>query len=165
MVTNEFYSEQYTANFAKTVAFLHRKGVETDLARDLSQDAWTRAWQFREQWRGDCTFKTWTFVIVNGVWRDYVRSPKRRESEELKDKAFAVERADDLALVWEAAKGITSMVGAISHADWRTVVEMRLRGMPFEEIAAALGTNDNTVKTWSHRGIAEMKKKAMAAGA
>ena len=79
MVTNEFYSEQYTSNFAKTVAFLHRKGIETDLARDLSQDAWTRAWQFREQWRGDCTFETWTFVIANRVWRDHVRSPKRQE--------------------------------------------------------------------------------------
>jgi len=37
--------------------------------------------------------------------------------------------------------------------DYRAVLKMRAQGLKYEEIAARLGTNENTVATWVSRGI------------
>ena len=48
-----------------------------DLAVDLSQNAWVKAWQRLEQFHGEASFPTWLTRIVTNVCLDELRRQKR----------------------------------------------------------------------------------------
>ena len=45
-------------------------------ARDLSQDAFIRCYQSLENFRGDCSFRTWLYRIVMNLSLNYLKSPR-----------------------------------------------------------------------------------------
>jgi RNA polymerase sigma-70 factor (ECF subfamily) len=45
-------------------------------ARDLAQDAFVRCYQALENFRGDCSFRTWLYRIVVNLSLNYLKSPR-----------------------------------------------------------------------------------------
>ena len=65
-----------------------------DLAIDLSQNAWIKAWQRLEQFHGDASFVTWLNRIITNLCLDELRRQKRLKTdliEEIQEDTGPVE--------------------------------------------------------------------------
>ena len=143
-----------------------------DMAEDISQETFVKAWRNLGRFRGECTFSTWLFRIAVNCAKDAVRSAARRPAASL---SFAGEEDEDGASEWDipVTSGDTvpedaverrELILAVRRAvealpeDQRQVVVMRdLHGLPYQEIADTLGIELGTVKSRLNRGRANLK--------
>lgn len=82
MVTETAFAESYSAGYKFVLRFLLRKGASPDLASDVCQSAWARAWEKREQFNGDAKFSSWVCAIA---WNLFLADKRRRVIEQLPD--------------------------------------------------------------------------------
>ena len=143
-----------------------------DMAEDVAQETFVKAWRNLGKFRGDCTFSTWLFRIAVNCAKDAVRSAARRPASSL---SFAGEEDEDGASEWDipVTSGDTvpedaverrELILAVRRAveslpeDHRQVVVLRdLHGLPYQEIADTLGIELGTVKSRLNRGRANLK--------
>lgn len=71
------FEAAYVAGSVKTIRFLVSKGCSLETAEDFSQQAWLKAWEKREQFRGDSNVVTWVGTIALNILRSEWRKPER----------------------------------------------------------------------------------------
>ena len=162
--------ERFVYNTACRI--LSSSAQPTDMAEDVAQETFVKAWRNLGKFRGDCTFSTWLFRIAVNCAKDAVRSAARRPAASL---SFAGEEDEDGGTEWDipVTSGDTvpedaverrELILAVRRAveslpeDQRQVVVMRdLHGLPYQEIADTLGIELGTVKSRLNRGRANLK--------
>ena len=167
-LVNEY--ERFVYNVACRI--LSAGGQSQDLADDVSQEAFLKAWRNLGRFRGDCTFSTWLFRITANCAKDAVRSAARHPVSSL---SFAGEEDDDGGTEWDipVTSGDTvpedaverkELILAVRRAveslpeEQRQVVVMRdLYGLPYQEISDTLGVELGTVKSRLNRGRTNLK--------
>ena len=113
---------------------------DRELAADVAQEAFIRAWGALPKFRGESRFSTWLHrIVVNTAWSQR-RQSKRHYSEPL----------DELIVV-PAAKGVTPEQAA-ENADLRNRLVAALNELS-PSVRAVVVLKD--VYDWSHSGIAE----------
>ena len=91
-MTHEQFSEQYTNNFERTVAFLAKRGFsEPD---EMAQYAWARAWEKRAQFQGRSQFRNWVIMIALHHIYSLHRSEERHGRHVPLEFAYNVSRTD-----------------------------------------------------------------------
>jgi len=134
---------------------------DRDLAADVSQDAFIRAWRAMPKFRGDARFSTWMHrITVNTAWTH--RSKQRRvrldplESLTAEPQASTLDpvRAGEAASasprIEEALMQLTSSVRAV-------VVLKDVYGWSHSEIADHLDISVTAAKVRLHRGRKELR--------
>ena len=126
------------------------------LAQDVAQEAFVRAYQRLDQFRGEARFGTWLHAIAVSVTLNGLRRVKRtRERERPLDNALALSLPPDTALdlkdrLRKAIDGLPDL--------YRTVFLMHdLEGYSHREIAAALGVAEGTSKARLSRARAKLR--------
>jgi DNA-directed RNA polymerase specialized sigma24 family protein len=76
------FEEAFAVGTTKTVRFLLSKGCTAEEAEELAQIAWSKAWEKRDQFRGDCPLANWVISIALNLLRCEWRRPKRVFVEE-----------------------------------------------------------------------------------
>ncbi|HEX6881225.1 MAG TPA: sigma-70 family RNA polymerase sigma factor [Terriglobales bacterium] len=145
---------------------------DSELASNLTQDCFVRAYEKRASFRGDASVSTWLIRIAVNLVRDHVRN--RRQSfwkklfhrsadedvastiEHVRDGRSTIEHQlvarEELAAVWLA-------VSKLTHQQ-REVFTLRFsEEMSLEEIAAVLDVKLGTVKTHLSRAIAAVREQ------
>ena len=128
--------------FAWSIAY--RMTGQPDLAEDLAQEAFLRAWLALPRFRGESQFRTWLGRIVTNVTIDHLRT--RRPEAALDERLSAngdslssgAERAEMQALVRQAILTLP----AHSRA---ALVLREYEGLSYKEIAAILDIPIGTV--------------------
>lgn len=134
-----------------------RMAGEEDLAMDFTQEAFVRAYQRLDQFRGDAVFSTWLHSITVSVALNGLRKVDRHRARErsLEDAAPV---ADDRAQV---DPGVRERIGRAVDAlpeIYRTVFLMHdLEGYPHGEIAETLGVAEGTSKARLSRARAKLR--------
>jgi RNA polymerase sigma factor (sigma-70 family) len=102
---------------------------------------------------------------LHGVLRYVVREERSRASfhQEVRVRSMSepVDASPDMLqrLVERETRAIVSDCFAALDGDYRRVLELRLDGMKYAEIAQRLRLNENTVATWVSRGIRELGRR------
>ena len=73
--------ERFVYNTA--VRVLSAASQSADLADDIAQEAFLKAWRRLEAFRGDCTFSTWLYRITVNCAKDGIRAASRRPAVSL----------------------------------------------------------------------------------
>jgi RNA polymerase sigma-70 factor, ECF subfamily len=142
---------------------------DPDLADNVTQDCFLRAYRAREEFRGDCSVATWLTRIATNLIRDSTRSRKfqfwktanstavevgavadRLRSPGLSPESSLVVR-EELVKVWDAVEKLPGKQRSVFLL--RFVEEMEL-----PEIATAMGLHVGTVKSHLHRALAAVRK-------
>jgi RNA polymerase sigma-70 factor (ECF subfamily) len=140
-------------------------------ASDVAQEAFIRAYSSITEFRGDSSFATWLFRIVNNACLDELRKRKRQwvtsldERLELGDgevdRQVAVANAEEgPEQVLERAELQRTVQESIKSLDeeYRVVILMRdIQGYSYNEIAESLGINLGTVKSRLNRARHALK--------
>ena len=127
-------------------------------AEDMTQEAFLKAYNSLDSFRGDSKFSVWLYRIVSNVCLDHLRKKNRRntvslsveddEGEEIQldipDTALSPEAMLEQKLTREAVRrGLQSL-----DEDARQILLLReIQGMSYEEIAQALSLESGTVKS------------------
>jgi len=148
----------YDRNVDRIFRLSYRLAGEEDLARDFTQEAFLRAWQRLDQFRGDAAFSTWLHSIAVSVALNGLRKIDRHRKRErsLEDAAHLVPAArrvepDVRDRVQAAVEELPEM--------YRTVFLMHdLEGYSHGEIGDALGVAEGTSKARLSRARAKLRE-------
>jgi|SRR5579875_401570 len=146
------------------VAFVNSRVRDPDLASDIVQDCFLKAYLAREQFRGGASVRTWLASIALNLIRDHKRSPKGKfwqvtmnSHEDFCDKVLCLElqtaSPEDTAIASDCFSRVLRLLHAV-RPDHRTVLLMRFADeMSLAEIATATGRPVSTVKTTIYRAL------------
>ncbi len=128
--------------FAYSIGY--RMTGRADLAEDLAQDAFLRAWQALPRFRGDSQFRTWLGRIVTNVSIDYLRS--RRPEVALDERLPAgAETLPAQAMRAETQEVVRRAILALPAQSRAALVLREYEGLSYKEIAAVLDIPIGTV--------------------
>ena len=127
-----------------------------DLAVDLSQNAWVKAWQRLEQFHGEASFATWLTRIVTNLCLDELRRQKRARMdsiEAMEETTGPVENRLEMETVdpvegldrQELRKRIHAALGKLSDKHRTVIVLYEFEQLEYREIAEKMGTSIGTV--------------------
>jgi RNA polymerase sigma-70 factor, ECF subfamily len=140
---------------------------DRDVAEDLTQDCFCKAYKGWDGFRGDSSVITWLMHIAVNVIRDFARNQRlqfwRRArvidpacvDEYLADRTQSPEAnvvmQEQLRAVWEAAERMSSKQ--------RTAFLLRfVEDMELHEIAAVMGVTEGSVKVHLFRAVHAVRK-------
>lgn len=147
---------------------------DPDLAESITQDTLLRAFNGRENFRGDCSVSTWLTGIAINITRDYQRSARFKFWKHVKTTAIDVNEmasfipSDAVSperqiLAKERVKNLYKALETLSQ-NQRTIFMMKFsEEMTVEEISEVLGMAVNTVRTHLHRALKAVRNKLGAA--
>ena len=127
-----------------------------DLAVDLSQNAWIKAWQRLHQFHGDAGFLTWLSRIVTNLCMDELRRQKRVKMdsiEAMEDFTGPVESRLELEAInpadrlerEELKKRIDAALAKLSDNHRIVIVLYEFEQLEYQQIAEKMGTSIGTV--------------------
>ena len=155
------------ANAFETLVLEYEKNVynialrmtgNSEDAADMTQEAFIKAYNSRQSFRGDSKFSVWLYRIVSNVCLDFLRSKNRRPTVSLSvedddgedaqldvaDESQSPELLLDRKLTRDSVRrGLDSL-----PPDYRQILLLReIQGLSYDEIAQALSLEVGTVKS------------------
>ena len=144
---------------------------DPDLADNLTQDCFVRAYEKRASFRGESSVSTWLISIAINLARDQRRNRRagfwrRMFAAPAEQTEAALATAADLGASPERTLMARQELGRV----WEIVDELPARQrevfllrfveeLPLEEIALALGTETGTVKAHLFRAVGTVRKR------
>jgi RNA polymerase sigma-70 factor, ECF subfamily len=160
--------------------FLLRMLGDRERAEDLAQETFLRIVKGAAGWEQRAKFKTWLYTIARNLCVDQSRRDRFRKADSLDARAPGDGAEDGPALVEQIAGAGAAPDRAAESARLRPVLARALlslpeeqrevfvlreqAGVPFKEIAAMLGVNENTVKSRMRYALEGLRKQLEAAG-
>ena len=149
---------------ARILRFVTYSTGDPDLAKTITQDTLLKAYNGRENFRGECSINTWLTGIAVNVIRDHLRTERYKFWKRVKSSAVdAQEMASVLAmeglspegqmLAREKVKLVSEVLETLSP-NQRTIFLLKFsEELSVEEICTMLGMTVNTVRTHLHRAL------------
>jgi len=147
------------------ISFIYDMIGHRDLAEELTQETFVRAYKNLNALRDDTKLSTWLFGIAKNVARESLRY-KHRDSDKIGiDDDRVIELRDgklppDRQLLDKELSGVIQhALGALDH-DKRLVFTLKVfQQRSYEEIAEITGSSIPKLKTDLHRARAEMRRR------
>lgn len=130
--------------------FLLRLTGSREDAHDLAQEAFLRAWQALPAWRPEAKFRTWLFGIAHNAAVDLLRRRGMFETASDEDLPERADMSSEPFARLEATQRLALLERALVQvsAEHREILLLReLENMAYDDLAAALGVNEGTVKS------------------
>lgn len=133
-----------------------------DDAREASQEAFITCVRKLKGFRGESAFGTWLYRVASNASYDVLRRRKRTPVplEELPETESSSDVAQTSADVVDVQRALLKV-----PEDFRVVLILHdVEGLPYEEIAVAVGVPVGTVKSRLHRGRVALGRLLGGAG-
>src|SRR6056300_1984742 len=134
-----------------------------ELANDVGQEAFIRAWKAIDKFRGDSTFSTWIYrITVNTAWtlRKKAKKHNTLNIEETYEPIVIDEKKDPelVAINSDLSSVLVSALDKIP-IDQRIIVELKnIEGRSHKEIAEFLGISVTAAKVRLHRAHQKLRQ-------
>jgi RNA polymerase sigma-70 factor, ECF subfamily len=140
----------------------------TEEAKDLSQDAFLRAFSRIKQFDGRSSFYTWFYRLVVNLCLDYTRrkgrvswEPLERETDdgpepmELTDSSST---PDQEAIAGETVRRVDQTLHAMPKNQRTAFLLRNHQGLSISDIAKVMKTTEGTVRVYLHRAVAALRQ-------
>ena len=154
----------------KIVNLVMRYVRDPELALDITQEAFIKAYRALPRFRGDSAFYTWMYRIAVNTAKNYLAAQRRRpldieldlqdpEQYDLHAKLKETDTPEGVTLSRELKETIERAIEALPE-DLRTAIILReLEGMSYEEIAQTMECPVGTVRSRIFRARDAIGKK------
>lgn len=154
----------------KIVNLVMRYVRDPELALDITQEAFIKAYRALPRFRGDSAFYTWMYRIAVNTAKNHLAAQRRRpmdveldmqdpEQYDLHAKLKETDTPEGLALGNELKEIVERAIAALPE-DLRTAIILReLEGMSYEEIAQTMDCPVGTVRSRIFRARDAIGKK------
>lgn len=147
------------------ISFIYDMVGQRDLAEELAQETFVRAYKGIQSLRDDTKLSTWLFGIAKNVARESLRSRWRTDSKvEMEDDGVMqlsdTELLPDDQLINKELNAVIQEALLKLDADKREVFTLKVfQQRSYEEIAEITGFSIPKLKTDLHRARAEMRRR------
>ncbi len=154
----------------KIVNLVMRYVRDPELALDITQEAFIKAYRALPRFRGDSAFYTWMYRIAVNTAKNHLAAQRRRpmdieldmqdpEQYDLHAKLKETDTPEGVTLSEELKETIERAIAALPE-DLRTAIILReLEGMSYEEIAQTMECPVGTVRSRIFRARDAIGKK------
>ena len=140
-------------------------------ARDLSQEAFLRAFSRIKQFDGRSTFYTWFYRLVVNLCLDYARRKGRvrwqsldaivEENPERAELADSSRAPEQQAMAGEAKRRAESTLKSMPDKQRTAFLLRNHQGLPIADIAKVMKTTEATVRVYLHRAVAALRQSLL----
>lgn len=137
----------YDAHVGRVHRLVFRLCGDAELAGELTQDAFVRAFQQLPKFRGDSSFSTWLHRVAVNTTMNGLRKVRR-----LREREVDIEHASSLGS-WdnehdhELQQRLHRAIEALPESQRHTLILHDIEGYTHQEIASALGVAEGTSKS------------------
>jgi RNA polymerase sigma-70 factor, ECF subfamily len=154
----------------KIVNLVMRYVRDPELALDITQEAFIKAYRALPRFRGDSAFYTWMYRIAVNTAKNHLAAQRRRpmdveldlqdpEQYDLHSKLKETDTPEGVILGKELQETVERAIAALPE-DLRTAIILReLEGMSYEEIAQTMECPVGTVRSRIFRARDAIAKK------
>ncbi len=154
----------------KIVNLIMRYVRDPELAQDIAQEAFIKAYRALPRFRGDSAFYTWMYRIAVNTAKNHLAAQRRRpmdveldlqdpEQYDLHAKLKETDTPEGVTLSNELKETVERAIAALPE-DLRTAIVLReLEGMSYEEIAQTMECPVGTVRSRIFRARDAIGKK------
>lgn len=154
----------YDAHVERVYRLAYRMAGDDDLARDITQDAFVRAFDRLADFRHDAALATWLHRIALSVALNTLEKVRRLRAREAPLEEGLTAAAPDRRADPDLPVRLAEAVDALPPG-YRTVFLMHdLEGYTHEEIGAALGVRPGTSKAQLFHARARLRERLAAFG-
>jgi RNA polymerase sigma-70 factor (ECF subfamily) len=160
----EAFDELVRATYADTYTLAYRLTGDEEDARDVTQDAYLRAYRALKRFRGDAQFSTWLYRITANCAATLIGKRAKARHDELADDALLPDlrpEADPEAMAdAELLRDRVNDALADLPPRLRAVVVLRdVYDLPHEAIASELGITESAAKVRLHRARRKLRER------
>jgi len=140
-------------------------------AKDLSQEAFLRAFSRIKQFDGRSTFYTWFYRLVVNLCLDYARRKGRvrwqsldaivEENPERAELANNSSAPEQQAMAGEAKRRAESTLKSMPDKQRTAFLLRNHQGLPIADIAKVMKTTEATVRVYLHRAVAALRQSLL----
>ena len=152
----ELLAELFEKYYIDVYTYLYSLCHDASLSEDLASDVFLEVVKSISTFRGKSDIKTWLFSIARHRWFAYLKRKNRQvQTESIHDLYDTVElgTTDDINEVAELIQQILSRESALT----RDVVQMRIDGYSYYEIAAKHKISENSARVVYFRAKSKIK--------
>jgi RNA polymerase sigma-70 factor (ECF subfamily) len=154
----------------KIVNLVMRYVRDPDLALDITQEAFIKAYRALPRFRGDSAFYTWMYRIAVNTAKNHLAAQRRRpmnveldfqdpDQYDLHAKLKETDTPEAITLSNELKETVEQAIAALPE-DLRTAIILReIEGMSYEEIAQTMECPVGTVRSRIFRARDAINKK------
>ena len=137
-------------------------------ARDVSQEAFLRAYRGLPGFKGQAKFSSWLYRITLNLCRDWIRKQRRQPVSQLPEDADIdeiaastgpVESIEDLVARRELTAVVEEAMSRLPEEQRTAIILKEYHGMTFQEIADLQGCPLSTVKTRLYQGLSVLRRE------
>jgi RNA polymerase sigma-70 factor (ECF subfamily) len=141
-------------------------GREED-ARDVSQEAFLRAFRALPGFKGQAKFSSWLYRIALNLCRDWIRKQRRAPVQQIPEGVDPVEMAgesgpaesiEDLVARNQLSEIVGEAMKLLPEEQRTAIILKEYHGMTFQEIADLQGCPLSTVKTRLYQGLTVLRR-------
>ena len=150
-------------------ALAYRTLGREEEARDVTQEAFLRAFRGLRSFRGDAKFSSWLYRITLNLCRDWIRRERRAPIAQMPEGVDPIEVADEHVSPAESVEDLVArreLSDAVERAmaelpeEQRTAILLKeYHGLTFQEIADMLHCPLSTVKTRLYQGLSVLRRR------
>ena len=133
---------------------------DADMAADAVQEALLKAWDRRDDFRGEAALDSWIHRIALNAAIDLTRRRKTRAEQEFEDDSFeaAASASPESEYVVESlSNDLTTAMKRLSAMERQVFVLKHIEGWHLDEIAESLQTTINGVKHSLFRAVRKLR--------
>lgn len=158
------FEELVSRTFADLYALAHRLVGNDHDAADVVQEAYLRAFRGLRRFRGDASFRTWTYRITANCAATLVARRARANQVELHDDLPVAETRPErdpeaAATATDDRDRLVDALGALPEPLRLVVVLRDVYDLPHEAIAAELGISQTAAKVRLHRARRRLREQ------
>ena len=141
---------------------------DAEEAKDLSQDAFLRAFSRIKQFDGRSSFYTWFYRLVVNLCLDYTRRKGRVVWERLEGESDggieparltdASSSPDQEAMAGETKRRVDLTLEAMPKKQKTAFLLRNHQGLSISDIAKVMKTTEGTVRVYLHRAVAALRQ-------
>src|SRR6185295_5304827 len=135
-----------------------------DEARDLSQEAFLKAYRALGTFKQEARFSSWLYQIAINATRDRLRRRRRRTDlslDDVEEREVSLRDAGpsalDLIESSDLSRVVAAAMAALPEEQREVVILKEYEGLTFPEIAETLAVPLSTVKTRLYRGLGQLR--------
>lgn len=145
---------------ARIHATLTKMTGDPELAMDLSQDAFVRAWEALPRFERRAAFSTWLYRIAVRLAYDEMGRRRRSVDVDLDGRVPDPGPTPDVRAERAAeAEALVRSIEALPETQRAVVVLRAWDGLPYREIAEILETTENSARVSFHHAVKRLRRE------
>lgn len=155
----EKYRELVEKHQQRLVNFIFAQVYDYDLANDIAQLSFIKAYNSLRNYNPKYEFSTWLYTIAINLTKSEMKKRKNISLEEAKIQLRSKQNISDDVIKEQQAQTIRSAVTRLSKRYQMVINLYYWQELSYKEISDIMKVNINTIRTWISRAKKELKQQ------